>query len=93
MYRKYKCNLESTVLLTAGSLKNNDGDGTKTALKSEVTLLQSSEFKVRQTLETFLELNSKRLNGSSGIRKERESHYLVFTKREIWHFHVIVVVQ
>ena len=40
----------------------------------------------------FLELNSKGLYQSSG--KEKESCYLVFlfsTKREIRHFHVVVV--
>ena len=43
----------------------------------------------------FLDLNSKKLNQSSG--KEKESRYLVFTsstKREITkHFQVVVVVQ
>ena len=40
----------------------------------------------------FLELNSKGLHRSSG--KEKESCFLVFptlTKREIKHFHVVVV--
>ena len=43
-------------------------------------------------LQIFLELNSKRLYQSSG--KEKESRCLVFTsstKREIRHFHVVVV--
>ena len=71
---------------------------TKTALKSEVALLQSvwrlfNPVQFVKTLAIVLELTSKRLNGISGIRKERESRYLVFTKREIWHFYVIVVVQ
>ena len=42
--------------------------------------------------QIFLELNSKRLYQSSG--KEKESRCLVFTsskKREIRHFHVVVV--
>ena len=42
--------------------------------------------------QIFLELNSKRLFGSSG--KEKESRYLVFMssrRREIRHFHIIVV--
>ena len=40
----------------------------------------------------FLEMNSKRLYRISG--REKECRCLVFmssTKREIWHFHVVVV--
>ena len=47
---------------------------------------------IRQMLAIFLELNSKGLHQSSG--KEKESCCLVFpssTKREIRHFHVVVV--
>ena len=33
VYRKYKCNLDSIVLLTVGSLNNNDSDGYKNGAK------------------------------------------------------------
>ena len=66
-------------------------------LKSEAELLQtlSRFFQLVQFVkcwQIFLELNSKRLYQSSG--KEKESRCLVFTsstKREIRHFHVVVV--
>ena len=65
--------------------------------KSEFALLQtlSRLFQLVQFVkcwQLFLELNSKRLHQSSG--KEKESCCLVFpssTKREIRHFHVVVV--
>ena len=65
--------------------------------KSEFGLLQtlSRLFQLVQFVkcwQIFLELNSKRLYQSSG--KEKESRCLVFTsstKREIRHFHVVVV--
>ena len=63
-----------------GSLSNSDGDGYE-----NVTL-------IRQMWAIFLELNSEGLYQSSG--KEKESCCLVFpssTKREIRHFHVVVV--
>ena len=72
--------------------------GTKTSLKkSEVALLQTLSrlfhfFQFVKCLQLLLELNSKRLYHSSG--KEKESRCLVFkssTKREIRHFHVVVV--
>ena len=59
-----------------GSLSNSDGDGYE-----NVTLIRQ-----------ILELNSEGLYQSSG--KEKESCCLVFpssTKREIRHFHVVVV--
>ena len=69
----------------------------KSHLKSEFALLQtvSRLFQLVQFVkcwQIFLELNSKRLYQSSG--KEKESCCLVFpssTKREIRHFHVVVV--
>ena len=72
--------------------------GTKTSLKkSEVALLQILSrlfqlFQFVKCLQLLLELNSKRLYQSSG--REKESRCLVFksfTKREIRHFHVVVV--
>ena len=70
---------------------------TKGSLKNEFALPQtlSRLFQLIQFVkcwQIFLELNSKRLYQSSG--KEKESCCLVFTsstKREIWHFHVVVV--
>ena len=69
----------------------------KRHLKKEFALLQtlSRLFQLVQFVkcwQIFLELNSKRLNQSSG--KEEESRCLVFmssTKHEIGHFHVVVV--
>ena len=69
----------------------------KRYLKSEVALLQtlSRLFHIVQFVKCwqfFFELNSKILNRSSG--KEKESRCLLFTssiKREIMHFHVVVV--
>ena len=69
----------------------------KSHLKSEFALLQtvSRLFQLVQFVkcwQIFLELNSKRLHQSSG--KENESRCLAFTsstKREIRHFHVVVV--
>ena len=69
----------------------------KRHLKSEFALPQtlSRSFHLVQfvnSCQTFLELNSKGLYQSSG--KEKESCCLVFpssTKREIRHFHVVVV--
>ena len=70
----------------------------KRHLKSKVALLQtiSSLVHLVQLLkcwQLFLELNSKRLYQSSG--KEKETRCLVFppssTKREMRHFHVVVV--
>ena len=71
----------------------------KRHLKKEFALLQtlSRLFQLVQFVkcwQIFLELNSKRLYQSSG--KEEESRCLVFmssTKREIGHFHVVVVHQ
>ena len=65
--------------------------------KSKVALLQTVSRLVHlvqflKCWQLFLELNSKRLYQSSG--KEKESCCLVFpssTKREIRHFHVVVV--
>ena len=68
------------VIGSLGSLSNNDRDGNE-----NVTL-------IRQMWAIFLELNSEGLYQSSG--KEKESCCLVFpssTKREIRHFHVVVV--
>ena len=70
-----------------GSLSNNDG------LKGEVALLQTlsrlfSLIQLVKTWQFFLELNSKRVYGSS--EKEEESRCLAGS-REIRHFHVIVV--
>ena len=69
----------------------------KRQLKSEVALLQTllCSFQLVQFVkcwQMFLELNSKRLYQSSG--KDKESRCFVFTsstKREIRHFHVVVV--
>ena len=69
----------------------------KRHLKSEFALLQTllCLFQLVQFVKCWqivLELNSKRLYQSSG--KEKESRCLVFTsstKREIRHFHVVVV--
>ena len=66
----------------------------KRHLKREFALLQtlSRLFQFVKCWLIFLELNSKRLYQSSG--KEKESCCLVFpssTKREIRHFHVVVV--
>ena len=69
----------------------------KRHLKSEFALLQTLSilFQLVQFVKCwhfFLELNSKRLYRSSG--KEKESRCLVFTsstKREIRHFHDVVV--
>ena len=71
--------------------------GTKTSLKKEVALLQIFSrlfqlFQFVKCLQLLLELNSKRLYQSLG--REKESRCLVFksfTKREIRHFHVVVV--
>ena len=69
----------------------------KRHLKSDFALLQilSRLFQLVQFVkcwQIFLELNSKRLYQSSG--KDKESRCFVFTsstKREIRHFHVVVV--
>ena len=69
----------------------------KRHLKSEVALLQtlSRLFHIVQFVKCwqfFLDLNSKILNRSSG--KEKENRCLLFTsstKREIMHFHVVVL--
>ena len=81
-----------------GSLRNNDGDGYENVTQK----VNSRCFKLNRTYSIsfssssvgsfFLELNSKRLYQSSG--KEKESRCLVFpswTKREMRHFHVVVV--
>ena len=77
VYRKYKCNLDSTVLLTVGSLNNNDSDGYKNGTKKWsraaskfMALIQSRP--IRQMLAIFLELNSKtewNFRNSKGERK------------------------
>ena len=81
-----------------GSLSNNDGGGgyeNVTKVKSHCFKLYraySTSFNSYKRWQIFLELNSKGLYRSSG--KEKESHCLVFTsstKREIRHFHVVVV--
>ena len=69
----------------------------KRHFKSEVLLLHTLSrlfhlVQFTKCWEFSLELNSKRLYRSSG--KGKESRCLVFTysiKREIWHFHVVVV--
>ena len=69
----------------------------KRHFKSEVLLLHTLSrlfhlVQFTKCWEFSLELNSKRLYRSSG--KGKESRCLVFTysiKREIWHFHVVVL--
>ena len=82
-----------------GSFSNNDGHGYEDVmhLKNEVALIQtlcaySTSFSSSnhvQCWQFFRELNSK-----DGSEKEKESRRLEFksaTKREIRHFHVVVV--
>ena len=79
-------------------LSNNDGDGCENVtLNSEVAMPKTllCLFQLVQFVtwwQIFLELNSKRLYRNS--EKEEESRCLVsmsYTKREIRHFHVVVV--
>ena len=79
-----------------GSSSNNDGVATKTSptdalLQTPLSLLLLLVQFVN-CWQFFLELNSKRLYRGSG--REKESRCIVFTssrKREIRHFHVVVV--
>ena len=88
--------------ITQGVILSNNGELKqqrrrrlrKRHLKSEFAPLQtlSRLFQFVKCCQIFLEFNSKGLYQSSG--KEKESCCLVFpssTKREIRHFHVVVV--
>ena len=77
-------------LLNELDSRDNDGDGYENVTKKWIRLFQLVQFV--KCWQFFLELNSIRLYQSSG--KEKESRCLVFTsstKRQIRHFHVVVV--
>ena len=73
--------------------------GTKTSLKKEEPLLETLSrlfylIQFVQCWQYFPEVNSKRLYRSSEREEREESRCLVFTcstKREIRHFHAVVV--
>ena len=80
------------------NLSNNDGDDYENVTQNgNLSVFKhyraySISFNSSNVANFFLELNSKRLYGSSG--KEKENRCLVFTsyrKREIRHFYVVVV--
>ena len=90
--------LACTQLTPLGSLSNTDAAGTKTSLKfwihtasNFIVLILSRS--IREMLANFFRsCTSNRMYQSSG--KEKESRFLVFTystKREIRHFHVVVL--
>ena len=83
---------------TLKNLSNNDGDDYENVTQNgnlsffKPYRAYSISFNSSNVANFFLELNSKRLYGSSG--KEKENRCLVFTsyrKREIRHFYVVVV--
>ena len=83
---------DSYAMLIQGSLTNDDGDGYENVTWKE----NSDSFKLYRTCsncwQILSEFNPKGLHQSSG--KEEESCCLVFpswTKREIRHFHAVVV--
>ena len=83
---------DSYVMLIQGSLTNDEGDGYENVTQNENSHCLKLYRGYSNCWQILSEFNSKGLHQSSG--KEKESCCLVFpssTKREIRHFHVVVV--
>ena len=83
---------DSYVMLIQGSLTNDEGDSYENVTQNENSHCLKLYRGYSNCWQILSEFNSKGLHQSSG--KEKESCCLVFpssTKREIRHFHVVVV--